>query len=223
MLFVAAAILAASAVLYWIWKNSPVVIIFGGATTETYHFFDYIKYIKNRWCFAKVVVLCPMSTIGYDWWAEPAPLDGDLQYFQQLYDDTEEAYRRAYDFATNVNPVHLLGILEVGMKYVSTYRRLFVIGFSNGCIPAVDLAHYANAQGIWLGSGLLADHQAWSLLDAIPKKVATISIYEKYWGGCRRIHGFLQNDAGFFCLLGEYAHAREDSCPNLIKTALANL
>ena len=96
MLFVVAAILAASAVLFWVWQNAPVVIIFGGATTEPYHFFEYIKYIKNRWWLAKVIVLCPMSTIGYDWWAEPGPLDGDLQYFQQFDDDTEDAYWRAY-------------------------------------------------------------------------------------------------------------------------------
>lgn len=208
--------------LYTVWTYWPVVIVYGGATTRNTDYKDIVQRLQQKWPLATIVVLCPMETIGKAWWAEPQPSCYDIQYYAQWYDD-REAYMHAHAWATAVNDSSLRTVLAIGLSYVVAWRRLFVVGFSNGCVPAQDLVFHAKADGVWMASGLPADHQSWTMLANVSRKVATVSTHEKFFGGSRRMQYYLQSCAGFKIFTGGYRHGREDTVPALISAALAQL
>ena len=205
-------------VCLFLWTNMPVVVLYGGAYTDKWDYTDVVLCCYKRWPWASVVVLCAQDIVGDDWWAEPAPSPGDVQFYA-----CRDAYTMAYNWTTAVKRHNLYQALMAGLASVSRWRRLYVIGFSNGCVPAQDLAFHGKAFGIWMASGLPADHQDWAMLKNVRKKIATISTCESYWGGCNRMQYFLRRYGGFDIFLRDYKHAREDTVVDFIPTVLANL
>ena len=178
--------------------------------------------MRARWPLARTVVLTPRATIGADWWAEPRPSAGDVAFYARTHDG-RAARELAYRWTTRVDTAAAVAALRAGRGAVSPWRRLVVVGFSNGCVPATDLAAAAGARSLWLASGLPGNHQAWAALARVPRRVATVAFGESYWGGCARVATFLARDGGFHVLKGMYHHAREDTRLGVMAAALARL
>lgn len=101
----------------------------------------------------------------------------------------------AHNYTTHVSAERLAEAVGLGVERVRSCvawraRPLWVIGCSNGCVPAMELAWLLQAGQLVLASGVVSDSQRRRGLvrGFAGKVVLAASRSEHYWGGAARIH-----------------------------------
>jgi len=178
----------------WARRRAPIILVFSGAYGSLADYACLAPWARAIFSpFACVVTLVVGEVVaGQQWWAEYTPTDAEIQWQRQHGHSEEEAFRRAAGYTYNADPGRLPEAMRAARDAIcgcvaARARPLFVIGFSNGCIPAVEAAHLFSATALWLASGVPSASQQ-KQLHTLPCPIfCSASVWERYWGGAQGV------------------------------------
>ena len=181
--FLALALLLAAAGALWLWRMAPECIVFVDASATGNEAKDIVDAIRHRWRLARVHVLAPGDMLASDMWAPYTPTDAEIEYQRRQGHSTCEAVRLANRWTYSADETHVAFVRQRAQELLRGWRRLLIVGISNGAIPAFDVACHCKASSLWLASGAVSAAQQQRWPDFAGCAVVTAGTQEAFWGG----------------------------------------
>ena len=198
--------------------RAPIIIVFGGAYSSDEIMAPLVLEIKRRFPMSTVALFSP-KTYGYDWWAPYEPSSEEIRWHWHGNRSWHDAYEHAHAQTRHADLEQLPMVLDIVRKKMRTIwliqrRPLIVIGTSNGCVPAVEVATRHKAVGLWLASGVVAEQQQATLASFDGTTICTASWYDRYWRGPHWILWFTTSVAQHCdsLLWGNDPHIHKHAC-----------
>ena len=199
-------------------KYAPDVILFGGAFTVRSQY-EHIEHIIRKRCpFATIRVHCAPEELREDWWARYTPLESEIQYQRNLGWDEEKATYLAECYTYCADEKYVPAVVEKTLGVKSWWRQTIVVGFSNGCIPAFELAsRMPPGACLWLASGVpSARQQQLHIPKHLAQCIVTAGDRENMWGGAWGVF-IASPDAVHIRFHGSHCREPDDVCDSVFR------
>ena len=201
----------------YMWRRVPIIVIFGGAYAKKGCMQPIVVFLQCVRMFSPIVLLT-VDELDADWWCPYTPLDDEIDWFLgrgwsvDKAVELAEKYTREADEST-LSLAMALAFAKCRRHFGWGARPLWVVGFSNGVIPAVEFAVLCSAAVLWTASGVPSNRQRVHTLGAFTGKLlVTFSENERYWQNA--YHAVRDTEAAHqrreYLIFKGGRHARED-------------